>query len=290
MSGLTDNLRLRGLLLTTTGVLILTPDALLVRLISCDPWTLLFWRGLFQFTALLLFYLITQGADMLRTWKSIGGLGLLISCSYATGNMLFVHSIRSTSAANTLLIVSAAPLIAAILSRFILKEKTGMRTWIAAVICMAGIAIILAGGISAGSTGGNGLAMLTAITMACSFVMIRRARAIPMVPAVALSGLLMSLAVIPFAPHLTVSLQDTGYLFILGFVIMPIAFGLITLGPRYISAPEVSLIMLIETVLGPFWVWMAFSEHPAPSTYVGGAIVLLTLIAHAWSGLAGKSG
>lgn len=281
MTSLPDrDLYRRGVLLTTSGVLLLTPDALLVRLISCDPWTLLFWRGIFQFTAIALFYVFAKGKAAMRIWKSIGKVGLLISCTYATGNMLFVHSIRTTSVANTLLIISTAPFMAALLSWLLLKEKTPARTWIASATAISGVALIVAGGVSTGSTPGDLLAMLTAITMACSFVLIRRARNVAMIPAVALSGLIMSLFVTPLAAPLSIETRDAGYLFLLGFIIMPLAFGMITLGPRYLPAPEVSLIMLIETVLGPFWVWLAFSEHPPQTTFLGGAIVFATLIMH----------
>ena len=116
--------------------------------------------------------------------------------------------------------------------------------------------------------------------MAGSFVLIRFARVSNMIPAVAISGLLIAVAVAPLVPDFSVAPRDMMFLLVLGGIIIPVSFALITLGPRYISAPEVSLLMLIETVLGPTWVWLALGEEPSTTTYIGGAVVLGALIAH----------
>jgi len=270
----------RGILQTMLGVLILTPDSLLVRVISTDVWTLLFWRGLLQGIAIVLFYLVLYRSGAVSRLRAAGVAALYIGFTYALGNMMFVHSIRLTSAANTLLIISLAPFIAAVLSRIFLKERTSLHTWLAAGAAMVGVAIIVSGGFSRGSWAGDVLALLSATCMAGSFVLIRHSRLSEMVPAVATSGFIMALMVLPFSPALVVSHQDAGLLLLLGAVIIPISFGLITLGPRYIPASEVSLIMLIETVLGPTWVWLVLGEQPPATTFYGGAIVLTALIAH----------
>lgn len=271
---------LRGIAITALGVLVLTPDALLIRMIQTDVWTLLFWRGLLQFVTLFAGYCFVFRSGAIRQLCSVGMMGLLIGATYAGGNILFIHSIRTTSVSNTLLIVSSAPLIAAVLSRLFLHEKTALRTWLAALASMIGVGIIFSGGIRAGSVSGDALALASAICMASSFVLIRRAHLVNMIPAVAISGLLIALLVAPMVPEFIVTGKDAMLLGILGAVIMPIAFGLITLGPRYITAPEVSLIMLIETVLGPTWVWLMMGEQPSPTTYIGGAVVLAALILH----------
>lgn len=271
---------LRGILITALGVLVLTPDALLIRMIQTDVWTLLFWRGLLQFAALIAGYFFFYRNRAMEHLRSVGMMGLIIGATYAGGNILFIHSIRTTSASNTLLIVSSAPLIAAILSRIFLHEKTALRTWVAALASMVGVGIIFSGGFQAGSLAGDVLALASAICMASSFVLIRRAHLMNMIPAVAISGLLIALLVAPMVPEFIVTGKDALLLGILGAVIIPVAFGLITLGPRYITAPEVSLIMLIETVLGPTWVWLMMGEKPSPTTLIGGTVVLSALILH----------
>lgn len=272
--------RLKGVLLTALGVLVLTPDAVLIRLIQCDPWTLLFWRGLLQCAALMIGYLVVFRRAAVSTFCSVGRWGLLIGVSYAAGNILFIHSIRTTSVANTLLIISASPLIAALYSRMFLREKTEWYTWAAAVISLLGVAIIFSGSRFSGGGWGDGFAFIAACCMAGSFVLIRAARLNNMIPAVAISGLIIALCATPLAPTLVITPRDTVLLLVLGGIIVPVSFALITLGPRYISASEVSLLMLIETVLGPAWVWLVLGEQPSPTTYAGGAVVLVALISH----------
>jgi len=271
---------LRGILITSLGVFVLTPDALLIRMIQTDAWTLLFWRGLLQFVTLIAGYFFFYRSRAIGQLRAVGMMGLVVGATYAGGNILFIHSIRTTSVSNTLLIVSSAPLIAAVLSHLFLHEKTALRTWLAALASMMGVGIIFSGGFQAGSMTGDALALASAICMASSFVLIRRAHLVNMIPAVAISGLLIALLVAPVVPEFMVTGKDALLLGILGAVIMPVAFGLITLGPRYITAPEVSLIMLIETVLGPTWVWLMMGEIPSLTTLIGGSVVLGALILH----------
>lgn len=278
MSGSSQHLR--GVTITVIGVLILTPDSLLIRLIHTDAWTLLFWRGLLQFASLAVYYAATHRQHAAREFTSAGRMGLLIGITYALGNILFIHSIRTTSVSNTLLIVSSVPMIAAVLSRIFLRERTARHTWLAAAASMAGVAIIFSGGWRAGSFHGDALAFVSAVCMAASFVLIRHARVSNMIPAVAIAGLFIALFALPSVTTLSVSARDAFLLFLLGGVIVPFAFALITLGPRYITAPEVSLIMLIETVLGPTWVWVFLGETPPAMTYVGGAVVVAALVTH----------
>jgi drug/metabolite transporter (DMT)-like permease len=102
---------------------------------------------------------------------------------------------------------------------------------------------------------------------------------------VGLSGVVLAVGVLPLALPPAVSAQDLGLLALLGVVVLPLAFGLIAVGPRYLPAPEVSLIMLLEAVLGPLWVWLVLHEVPSVTTFVGGAVLIGTLSVHALIGL-----
>jgi len=145
---------------------------------------------------------------------------------------------------------------------------------------LAGVAILFSGSGVSGSVNGDVLAFVAACCMAGSFVMIRAARVDNMIPAVAISGLFIALLAFPFTPALAVTPRDATWLLVLGGLVIPVAFALITLGPRYISAPEVSLLMLIETALGPAWVWLFLGEAPSVRTLFGGAVLLGALVVH----------
>ena len=276
---------MRGLVMVTVGVLVLSPDALIVRLVETDHWTLLWWRGLLTAVGLAAYVIFREGRKTGAKVRAMGRLGLLAIPLFAGSTILFVTSLTLTTAANTLVIVSAAPLFAAVFSRLFLGEAVPPRTWFAVVAGAGGIAVIFAGSLSAGSLWGDLCAFGTAGFLAGHLVIARHARPVSMVPAVALSGLLVAAAMTPLAAPFAVTSRDFVLLLLLGLVIMPISFGLITAGPRYLPAAEVGLLMLLETVLGPLWVWLVVSEVPASGTFLGGAVVLTTLITHAMLGL-----
>jgi len=271
---------LRGVLLTGLGVLVLTPDSLIIRLIQADAWTLLFWRGIFQFITIIGYFRIRHGGSARAIIRSIGWGGFWISVLYAASNVFFVNAIRETKVANALIILSSSPLLAAVMSLVFLGERIKRRTWVAALVGMVGMGIIFSSGAGGGRLLGDTCALFAAATLGGAFIVIRHQRAINMVPALALSGIFGTIIVAPFASPMTVSVPDVGWLLLIGVFITPVAFGLITLGPRYIPAPEVNLIMLLETILGPVWVWWFLGEVPPDATWVGGVLVVVTLVGH----------
>ncbi len=271
--------RLKGLLITLAGVLIITPDSLLVRLISADHWTVLFWRGLLSGAMILLTLVLRQRAEFLPKTLAIGRMGLLLAVLFSLGTVSFIISLRLTTAANTLFIVSSAPIFAAIMARAFLSESVSRRTWLTIAFSLAGILIIALGsaGGGPGSLWGDLAALVTAVSIACTFTIARRYRNVSMVPAMGLSGLVTAMIALPLAQPLMVSASDSLCLSAMGLVVIPLAFSLMTIGPRYLPAPEVSLILLLEAVLGPLLVWLVLHEHPGNASLIGGAVVLGTL-------------
>ena len=271
----------KGVLIAGAGVLAISPDSLLIRLVTVDPWTLLFWRGLLSALAILAGLAVLHRRRLPNHLLAIGGTGIWLAVLFGVGNILFILSITSTKVANTLFIVSSAPLFAAIISRIFLHEIVPARTWLAIVVALAGIALIASSSLDQGrrSLLGDLAAVGTAISMAASFALARLGRANSMVPAVALAALLTALVAWPLAAPLGLDAADGIYLAVMGLVVLPLGFGLLTLGPRYLPAPEVSLLLLLEAILGPFWVWLVVGENPGPTVLVGGAIVIATLVA-----------
>jgi len=266
--------------ITTAGVLVITPDSLLVRLIETDVWSLLFYRGLFVALALAAFFAIRYGREMPSFIRAVGRVGILAGCLSAVNNILFVLSLTLTTAANTLVIISAAPLFAAVFSRVVLKEAIAPLTWLAVLVVFIGISAIFFGSIGGGSLIGD----LCAIGAACFFAghltALRYKKGTNMMPAVALAGFLTAVVAFPLAASLSINSRDLALLALMGFVMLPVALGLIALGPRLISAPEVGLLALVEAILGPYWVWLVVNEVPAVQTVLGGILILGTLLVH----------
>ncbi len=272
---------LYGTLLTVAGVLILTPDGLLVRLANLDSWTLLFWRGLLFATGILGFYAVRFRAGMIGRIRVMGWRGFQAAAFFASSTIFFVLAIQNTSVANTLVIIATAPLCSAILSRVFLKEQISRSTWIAILVSVGGIGILFVGNLTSGSRAGDFFAFCSALSIASQITTVRLARTVDMVPSLGISGLMIAVIVLPFAAPLQVTAESFSILTLNALIILPLSFGLITIGPRYISAAEVSLIMLLETFIGPVWAWLFIHEVPEAETLIGGALVLTTLTVHA---------
>jgi drug/metabolite transporter (DMT)-like permease len=271
----------RGLALAVTGILILTPDSLLIRLITVDHWSLLFWRGLMTFVTLTLWQFYNHRRGTLARFQAIGVAGLMVALLIALNTSLFVISIRHTAVANTLVLLSAAPLFAAVFSSLFLREHAPLRTWIATVIGIACIALIMAESRAAANLIGDGAALAMTITMAAILTLLRSMRSDNAVPIVALSGLLLALAMLLPSQPFSLSDRDWFYMSLLGLVVIPVSFALVLTAPRYLPAPEVGLIFLLETILGPFLVWLVLGEEPPVATLIGGVVLIITLAGHA---------
>lgn len=272
---------LKGLLLTVVAVLILSPDALLVRLIRCDVWTLLFWRCLLTSIMQTLFLLILFRRQFLQSFRNIGRAGLLSASTVAIGALFFVNSLKQTAAANTLIILASAPVFSSLLSRFILREPLARRTWLAIFICFGGILLIFAGSLNQGLLLGDLLALAATFMWAGNVVTLRSGRANNMVPANLLGNLLVvPAALVGGAQPLAVTGPDILLLALLGGIVLPVSFTMITMSPRFLPAPEVSLILLIETIVGPVWVWLALGEVPLATTLLAGLLIVGTLVVH----------
>lgn len=281
--GLSDHAR--GFLITSTGVLILTPDALLLRLVAAEPLTVLFWRGLGFLVVIGLFSLIRHRCGIGGVIRATGLIGLGVTVLHAMGQFLFVFSIHYTAAANTLVIIAAAPLAAALLARLILKERTARRTLIAGIVALLAVGLTVQGGIQAGGLGGDLAAVGVMLNLALLFVLLRKARGRDLLPALAWGGLLTASVAFVAAPTIAASGSDLVFLPLLVLLVVPVSFIMISTGPRYIPAPEVGLLMLLETILGPLWVWLVLAETPPLASLVGGLIIVVTLAVNAWLGL-----
>ena len=281
---MTDHLK--GILITALGVLILTPDALFTRLISADSWTLTFWRGLLSGLGMTIFLGLFYRRQFIPRLRAMGWPGIWVGLIFAIGTIGFILAITNTTVANALVLVNTAPVFTALIAWLFLGERVLRRTWLVIGLVLSGIVYVaLAGGPAGGNLAGNLAALLTAIAMAGSLSITRHYKERDMVPAMALAGFLTALLALPLATPAQINGQDMLLLAILGLFILPAAFGLMYIGPRYIPAPEVSLLSLLEAVLGPLWVWLALGEQPGATTLIGGSFIVATLAGNAIIGM-----
>ena len=270
---------IKGVIIAGCGVLIISPDGLLTRLILVDHWTMIFWRALFLSFGMWMLASFNHPNNTWQKYKSLGFSGMTMVAFYSLGTISFITAITHTSVANTLIILSTTPLFAALIGRLFLQELIAVRTWLAIVLVALGVFIISSDQDSQNtSLYGDMAALSGAFFLAAGFTLVRRYPAIAIFPAISTSGLVTALVVLPLAQPFSVTQVDMGYLLIMGVYMLPIATALMYLGPRYIPAAEVGLMVLLESILGPTWVWLALGEQPGLRTFIGGGIILTTLV------------
>jgi drug/metabolite transporter (DMT)-like permease len=267
----------RGIAIVVLGVLVLTPDGLLTSLVSADLWTMIFWRGLLMALALTVFSLIWRRQKSVTPRALFTLPALAIAALFAVSSVAFVTAIVTTSVANTLFLITVAPLFAAAFARIFFKEPVTPRTIVAIVVVIAGMAIIFGDGLSRGNLAGNLIAVFAAACWAGSLVVLRHAPQVDAASAIAGGGYLIAAIALVVAPTLLLSPADMLWLGLLGLIVLPVSFGLISLGPRYLPASEVSLIVLLEAVIGPLWAWAFIDQIPTLTSLAGGALIVTTL-------------
>ena len=270
---------IKGLLIAFFGVLVLTPEGILVKLANSDSFTILFWRGLFLTLSILLILFISYRSDALNQIKGIGKEGLLIGCLTGFGGATFILAIHFTTLAKTLVIISAAPLMVALVSFILLNERPKLFTWLAMLIVFTGIYIVMSGDMSNLNLKGSLLALASVTSGGFSFTLLRKYKEVNMVPALAINGLFITTVGLLFAESLVLTSQAMTFI-VISSILVAISFTLITIAPQYIPAPEVAIFFPMGTVIGTLLAWLILKEELSNNAIFGGVVVILTLFIH----------
>ena len=275
-----ENKQVKGLVLTTIGVLAIVPDSILIRLIQADILTITFWRALIPGVIISLGVMIFYRKPTISFLKAPKLSGLIFIISHSFGTLFFVIAIELTSIASALFIISTSPIFAAIISRIFLNEKITYRMIFTIFGALLGIGVISLGSINSESIFAIGdiAALGAAMCLAISLTAARSASNFSMIPAVGVASLLTSLCIFYFIEPFNLLYSDWVFILILGVIFVPIATCLIATGPRYITSAEVSLLLLLEATLAPILAWFILSEFPGFETILGGVIVISVLV------------
>tara|TARA_B100001778_G_scaffold135901_1_gene111990 strand:- start:7 stop:867 length:861 start_codon:yes stop_codon:yes gene_type:complete len=280
LKNLTD--QQKGSLLAFVAVMFITPDTLFIRLANVDTWSLVFYRGIIPFFTVLIGMLIIYKYEFFKMLFTSGHHGLIYIVTFSITNIAFVVSIQNTNVANTLVMIAMAPMLSAILGAFFLKEIPDGKTWVAIGITFIAAVYIFYDSLQLGSIFGDLLGLLCALGLAVGAVTIRSAKNKNLVPAAVVGKLVVAIFAMFFIETYTLLDKDLLIVPLMCVMCVAIPFVLVTIAPRFIPAEEVNLFFLLETIIGPFWVWMVIKEQPSLETIQGGIIIILTIATHSF--------
>jgi drug/metabolite transporter (DMT)-like permease len=270
----------RGALLVAGAAMCWSSGGLITRLVSTSPWTTSLWRSLFASLFLAVVLWIVRGHGFFEQWLQVGRPILAVAACMALASTCFILSLAHTSVANTLILMSTGPYVAGLLGWMLLGERVAPRTWLTMGVALAGAVVMVSNSYARGALLGDLLAMVMAASFATATVLVRRHPQIQMAPAAVLATALTALVALPLAEPLATAPRDLALLAFFGIGQFGVGFLLFMAGARLIPAAQSSLIGMLETVLGPLWVWLVLGERPAPASLAGGALILAALLAN----------
>lgn len=280
----------RAVLMMIAAAVCWSTGGLLVRKLSItNAWEIVFWRSLFMAAFVAVVLAAMHGRGMPRAVRAAGLPGLAAGLLLAATFFFFIGSITRTTVANTFVLMSVSPFLAALAARVVLREPVPARTWIAMAIAFAGIVVMFGGTADAGQLAGNLLALGVSVCFAAQLTVLRKFHAtVDMLPMVMIAGLCSLVPAFALAGPFAATGHDLAILALMGCVQLGIGCLLSTAASRTLTATELGLLALLEPILGPLWVWLLLGEHPGTPALVGGALVLSAVIANqllaAWRG------
>ena len=280
MNSLTD--QKKGSLMAFVAVMFITPDSLFIRLSNVETWSLVFYRGIIPFVLVFIGMLLIYRLKFFDLLRSNGYYGFAYVLTFSVTNIAFVVSIQNTNVANTLIMIATAPMLSAILGSFFLKENPDKKTWVAIFITFFAALYIFYDSIKLGNFFGDILGFVAAIGLAVGAVIIRSAKKLNLVPSAVIGKFIIALFAIFFVKDYSLNNNEIYIVPLMCVMCVAIPFVLGTIAPRFITAAEVNLFFLLETIIGPIWVWLIIKEQPTPETIVGGAIIVLTIATHSF--------
>ena len=265
--------------------MLITPDSLLIRLSTIDTWGMLFYRGAIPFVVVLIGLILFYKNNFLKALIGIGYPGIFYFISFSACNITFLISIQNTNVANTLVMIALAPMLSAILGTLFLKESPDKKTWSAIFITFTACIYIFHDSLKLGNLYGDIFGFITAFGLACNATLARYAKERDLVPSAVIGKLCVAIFALFFVESYELLGKDLFYIPLMCVMCVAIPFVLVTIAPRFITGAEVNLFFLLETILGPIWVWLVIKEQPSLETIIGGSVIILTIAIHSFLAL-----
>ena len=281
-----DN-KVKGLYFAFFGVLLLTPDTLFMRLSELEKWQLGGWRGVLMGATLFLIWFLSRKMGHKKEFLTTFSIpGLLIILAMAVNSVSFTLGISETSVIVVLTALATMPLLTALLSVLLLKEKQNLLSWFILIFAVCGISLAVSGSESSENAPNGSVilgatyGLISALGISFTFTMVRKYPNLSVMPATSIGCIISGIFCFFFSREASINLSAPYCVIAMGVIILPFSFALLLIAPRYTRASTVSLIMLLELVLGSFWVWIYVDEQPSFQMIVGASIVIISIITY----------
>ena len=271
--------KIPGYILCLLGGFFLSWGGLIIRSFeTTDIWQILTIRSFFFIIALIIFLVFTYKRNTVKIIKRSGIPAVIAGLFLSLSFVAYIVAMSKTSVANVVFIISTQTIFLAVFGFLFLKEKITLKGFISIALAFAGLIVMLGDSINQGTLFGNIIAFAIPINFTILVMIIRKFPELDMVPAIFYSGIFSGLYGIILASNLSFSPNDILMGFFLGVPQLAFGFICVTIGSKTTPAVTVGLLMLLETIFAPVWVWLFLNEIPPISVFVGGAIIISAVI------------
>jgi drug/metabolite transporter (DMT)-like permease len=269
-----------GLLVGCIGSIIVSLGAVAVREIgAAEDWQIVFYRAVGLLTGLSALFMFRHRGAVKATWAAGAGAAFAAGPFQGLASVFFVLALTHTTIANAMMTMVATPILAALIGWIILKERVTPSTIIAIAGVAVGISLMTIDGVGTGTGTGSFYAIASAMALAIYLVMLRRgsAGAGDMLSAATVGAAVAILVSAVAIKSFAIEPYEAIICLFWGAVLQTLGAALLTLSARSVPAVELSLIIVLESILGPVWAWTFFREMPGAMTIVGGFVTVIVI-------------
>ncbi len=256
-----------------------------VRSVSVDPWEIIAVRCFFAGLGVLMILFVSERGRVWPLLRASGWPVVAVGVSTAWGIIAYVLALQYTLVANVIALMTVSTIMVALLAKPVLGEPVALRTWLALLGSLCGVGVMFWSDVGGGGVVGNLLALSIAAAIALQTLIARRFRTGRMEPAVLMAAVLAGLVSLPFALPFEATGREVGMMAALGLVQLASALTLYFYAARFLPAPILVFVVLIDAVFAPVWVWLGFGEVPGTLVFVGAVVILASVAGNALFGL-----
>ena len=271
--------------LATISGLCFSTGGFFVRSVSVDPWEIIAVRCFFAGLGVLLILFVTERGRIWPVLRASGWPVILVGVATAWGIIAYVLSMQYTLVANVIAIMTTSTVMVALLAKPVLGEPVALRTWLALLGSLCGVGVMFWSDVGGGGVIGNLLALSIAAAIALQTLIARRFRTGRMEPAVLIAAVIAGFASLPLALPFDATGREVGFMAALGLVQLASALTLYFYAARYLPAPILIFVVLIDAVFAPIWVWLGFGEVPGTLIFIGAVVILASVAGNALFGV-----